>query len=124
MSGVGIHYKKWGWLMSNNVGYDLNVWDEGAHNGESESRWKISVHYMAEEYGYMRTGDWIEDVEFYFTPEEAKQLTLGVAESNGGLYSSDEDFFIQPEMFLETYGDAVPQRVREFVEPLVVVLGV
>jgi hypothetical protein len=43
-------------------------------------------------------------------------LTLGVAEEDGGLYDSDEDFFIQPVMFLETYGDAVPDRVRQFVE--------
>lgn len=111
--------------MSNNVGYDLNVWDEGSHNGEPESRWKISLHYLEEiDDGYVQTGEWIPEVDFYFTPEEAKQLTLGIAEEDGGLYSQDEDFFLQPEVFLEVYGDAVPARVREFVEPLVVVLGV
>lgn len=110
--------------MSNNVGYDLNVWDKGEHDG-GESAWMISLHYLEEiEDGDLQTGDWIEEVTFYFTPEEAKQLTLGVAEEDGGLYGCDEDFFLQPEMFLEVYGDAIPARVREFVEPLVVVLGV
>ena len=99
-----------------NVGYDLNVWDRGKHNG-GESSWMISLHYLVEiEDGDLQTGDHIEDVEFYFTPEEAERLTLGVAEEDGGLYDSDEDFFIQPVMFLETYGDAVPDRVRQFVE--------
>ena len=106
------------------VGYDLNVWDEGKHNGE-DSRWKISLHYLVEiEDGDLQTGEWIPEVEFYFTAEEVAQLTLGVAEENGGLYIGAEDFFIQPEMFLEVYGNAVSERVREFVEPLVIVLGV
>jgi hypothetical protein len=106
------------------VGYDLNVWDEGKHNGEA-SRWKISLHYLVEIWdGDLQTGDHIDGVDFYFTPEESKQLTLGVAEEDGGLYIGAEDFFIQPEMFLEVYGDAVSERVREFVEPLVIVLGV
>lgn len=96
--------------------YDLNVWDEGAHNGE-ESRWKISVHYLNDnEDGTYSTGEWIEEIQFYFEPEEVKQLTLGVSEGDGGLYGSDEDFFIDPDGFLEVYGDAVPERVREFIE--------
>jgi hypothetical protein len=99
----------------NKVRYDLNVWDEGAHNDE-DSRWKISVHYLDDNGdGTFSTGDWIEDVEFYLTPAEAKQLTLGVSEEDGGLYSCDSDFFIDPDGFLDVYGTAVPDRVRGFV---------
>jgi hypothetical protein len=106
------------------VGYDLNVWDKGANDGE-DSHWMISLHYLVEiEDGDLQTGEWIPEVEFHFTPEEVAKLTLGVDEEDGGLYIGAEDFFIQPEMFLEVYGDAVPARVREFVEPLVIVLGV
>jgi len=104
--------------------YDLNVWNEGWHNldrgveaTEENSRWKISVHHLDDNGdGTFSTGEWIESIEFYIEPEEAKQMTLGVAESDGGLYGSDEDFFIDPDGFLEVYGDAVPERVREFVE--------
>ena len=111
-------------MADNNVGYDLNVWDKGKHDG-GESAWMISLHYLVEiDDGGLQTGDYIEEVTFHFTPEEAKQLTFGIAMEDGGHYIGADDFFIQPEMFLEVYGDAVPARVREFVEPLVVVLGV
>lgn len=97
------------------VGYDLNVWDEGLHNGE-ESRWKISVHMLDQlDDGTYQTGDWLEDVEFYFTPAEVRALTLGVAEADGGLYSNDTDFFIDPLGFIGVYEDAMSERVREFV---------
>jgi hypothetical protein len=99
-----------------NVGYDLNVWDEGLHNDE-ESRWKISLHYLEEIYdGSLQTGDHIEDVEFYFTPEEAQQLTLGFSPELGGVYGADLDFFIDPAGFLDVYKDVMPARVKEFVE--------
>jgi hypothetical protein len=96
--------------------YDFNVWDEGAYNGE-ESRWKIAVHHLNDNGdGTFSTGDWIEDVEFYLTPAEAKQLTLGVSEEDGGLYGCDEDFFIDPAGFRDVYNNAIPERVRKFVE--------
>lgn len=97
------------------VGFDLNVWDEGLHNGEA-SRWKISVHELdhIDGSGY-QTGAWLEDVAFYFTPAEARALTLGVAEADGGLYSSDTDFFIDPLGFMGVYEDAMNDRIREFV---------
>lgn len=99
------------------VGYDLNVWDEGKHNDpEGPSRWKISVHELEhiDGIGY-QTGDWLEDVEFYFTDEEARQLTLGVAEEDGGLYAQDADFFIDPLGFIGVYEDVLNDRIREFV---------
>jgi len=40
---------------------------------------------------------------------------LGVPEEEGGLYSCDSDFFIDPDGFLDVYGTAVPDRVRGFV---------
>jgi hypothetical protein len=98
------------------AGYDLNVWDEGRHNGEEDSRWKISVHHLEQlDDGHFQTGDWIEDIEFYFTPEEARQLTLGFSEEFGGVYGPDEDFFIDPSGFLDVFADVMPARVREFV---------
>lgn len=97
------------------VGYDLNVWDEGSHYGGT-SRWKISVHELEQlEDGTYTTGDWLKDVAFYFTPAEARALTLGVAEADGGLYSGDEDFFIDPRGFIGVYEDAMNDRIREFV---------
>lgn len=97
------------------VGYDLNVWDEGLHNG-GESRWKISVHMLDQlDDGTYQLGDLLEDVEFYLTPEEARQLTLGFSEDLGGVYSSDTDFFLDPLGFMGVYEDVMPDRVREFV---------
>jgi hypothetical protein len=98
------------------VGYDLNVWDEGRHNGEEESRWKINVHTLnhLDGSGY-QLGDLLAD-ELYLTPAEAQQLTLGFSEEFGGVYGPDLDFFLDPLGFLGIYEDVMPARVKEFVE--------
>jgi hypothetical protein len=98
------------------VGYDLNVWDEGLHN-DRESNWKITVHQLMQlDTGAFATGPVVEGAEFTFTPEEAKQLTLGVAEEDGGLYTWDTDFFIDAVGFVGIYEQHLPERVLEFVE--------
>lgn len=111
MNGKFLRQKK---TMMLSKMYDLNVWDKGANEG-GDSYWAISVHKLVEQYGYMSTGDHLPNVLFLLTEQEAKQLTLGVAESDGGLYGSDEDFFIDANSFVEVYGDRIPQRVLEFV---------
>lgn len=104
--------------MLANLNYDLNIWDWGMYNtchlseDEQFSQWKISVHNLQQlADGSIQCGDWIEDIDIFITDEEAKQLTLGVSEEDGGYYSQDEDFFMDIDAFFTIYPD-IPDRIK------------
>ena len=99
--------------------YDMNIWDELSYNtsGEETGGWKINFYQypaMGAPYG---SGVMIEELDFYLTEEEAKQLTLGWGTELGGDYTSDEDFFIDLESFLDTY-KTIPQRLLDHIDNL------
>jgi hypothetical protein len=110
-------------IPKNELGYDLNVFDRGGYYydyAEGSAEWVILVHHLELGYdGQLQTGEWIEGIELVLTLEESDQLTLGLNPEQGGKYSNDEDFFIDPAGFLEVYGDAVPDRVRAFVQQFI-----
>ena len=99
--------------------YDMNIWDETSYEsgGEVTGGWKINFYQypaMGAPYG---SGQMIEELDFYLTEEEAKQLTLGWGTELGGDYTSDEDFFIDLESFLDTY-KTIPQRLLDHIDNL------
>lgn len=96
--------------------YDLNVWDYAGHESsyESPSRWRIDVWECNEEWG--REG--FDPVKIIFLNDtQAKMLTLGVAEEDGGDYTWDEDFWIDPNAFLDTYKN-IPRKVTRYLTAL------
>jgi hypothetical protein len=104
-------------IMTKN--YDMNIWDETSHesNGEVTGGWKINFyqyHALGAPYG---SGPMIEELDFFLTEEEAKELTLGWGTDLGGDYTPDEDFFIDVESFLETY-KTIPQRLLDHIDSL------
>jgi hypothetical protein len=56
----------------------------------------------------------LEDHTITLTPTEAKRLTLGWGPDLGGDYTSDPDFWIDKETFLDTYTD-IPERVANLL---------
>lgn len=100
--------------------YDLNIWDKLAWEtgGEQEGGWHIGVYEAPEEGAPYGSGKLREDLSFDLTPSEAKQLTLGWDTNLGGVYSSDEDFFLDLESFLDMYKDVMPPRVLSLLKAL------
>jgi len=104
-------------IMTKN--YDMNIWDETSYEsgGEVTGGWKINFYQypaLGAPYG---SGPMIEELDFYLTEEEARQLTLGWGTELGGDYTQDEDFFIDLESFLDTY-KTIPQRLLDHIENL------
>ena len=104
-------------IMTKN--YDMNIWDELSYltDGKEEGRWKINFYqynYVGAPYG---VGPMIEELDFYLTEKEAKQLTLGWGTELGGDYTPDGDFWLDVETFLNTYKD-IPQRLLDHIENL------
>lgn len=96
--------------------YDLNVWDWAGHNTNySIESWRIDLWECDDEYN--RQGyDPIKII--YLTKAQAEMLTLGVSEECGGDYCADDDFWIDPAGFLETFRD-IPRKVRRILEEVV-----
>jgi len=94
---------------------DMNVWDRVGDDTNYERHgwvidiWECNEHWSPEGFDpFMR----IE-----LTESQAKQLTLGVAKEDGGDYTWDSDFWIDPAGFLDTYKN-IPRKVKRYLEAL------
>jgi len=104
-------------IMTKN--YDMNIWDETSYEsgGEVTGGWKINFYQypaLGAPYG---SGTMIQELDFFLTEEEARELTLGWGTELGGDYTPDEDFWIDVETFLHTY-KTIPQRLLDHIENL------
>jgi len=104
-------------IMTKN--YDMNIWDETSYEsgGEVTGGWKINFYQYGALGAPYGSGPMIEELDFYLTEEEAKQLTLGWGTDLGGDYTPDEDFWIDVETFLHTY-KTIPQRLLDHIDSL------
>jgi hypothetical protein len=98
--------------------YDLNVWDKRGYETEyREEGWHIDVYEIPSVGASYGSGEYKPELGFPLTPSEVQELTLGVAESDGGDYTSDSDFWLDVEGFLATY-KSVPARVASLLKAL------
>jgi hypothetical protein len=94
--------------------YDLNIWDwKGYNSSYAEEGWRIDVYECDENWVHANDPEQI----IYLSDTQARMLTLGLDESQGGDYGSDEDFWIDPLAFLDTYKN-IPRKVRRYIESL------
>lgn len=93
--------------------YDLNIWDWIGHNTNyKQEGWRIDIWECDDEYN--RQGyDPIKII--HLTRTQEKMLTLGISEECGGDYGADDDFWIDPGAFFQTYKD-IPRKVRRYLE--------
>jgi hypothetical protein len=97
--------------------YDVNVWDWIGHETEyAFEGWRIDLWECDDEYN--RQGDLPFKI-IYLNNSQAKMLTLGVDEKDGGDYCGDSDFWIDPDCFLETYKN-IPRKVRRQLSEYVI----
>ena len=99
--------------------YDINIWDKLSYEteGKETGGWRMNFYQYPQLGAPYGSGPMIEELDLELTPDEAKQLTLGWGQDLGGDYTSDEDFFIDVESFLDTYKD-IPERVRAHIDSL------
>lgn len=95
--------------------YDLNVWDRVGHmtSYQAGPGWQIDVYECDD--NWERADMPVKVIKLNDT--QAEMLTLGIAASNGGDYTEDSDFFIDPNAFLDTYKN-IPRKVRRYLEEL------
>ena len=95
--------------------YDLNVWDRLGDETNYELHgwvidvWQCNEHWSPEGFD--------PEMRITLTDAQAKQLTLGVSEADGGDYSWDSDFWIDPNAFLDTY-KSIPRKVKRYLTEL------
>ena len=104
-------------IMTKN--YDMNIWDETSYEsgGEVTGGWKINFYQYPQVGAPYGSGQMIEELDFFLTEEEAKQLTLGWGTDLGGDYTPDEDFWLDVSSFLDTY-KSIPQRLLDHIDNL------
>lgn len=94
--------------------YDLNIYDKVGHNTNYEQEgWSVLVYECNE---HWKPND-EHLVEFVLTPDESRALTLGVSEADGGDYTSDSDFWIDPHFFRKTYKQ-IPKHITDYLSTL------
>lgn len=95
--------------------YDLNVYDKVGHEtGYQQEGWAILVYGCDQNFYH-------EDVPekiIYLNETQRAMLTLGVSEECGGDYCADDDFWIDPQSFLNTFQN-IPRKVRRILEEVV-----
>lgn len=97
--------------------YDLNVWDAlGYHTEYATEGWRIDVYECYDDV-YFEHHDNPTQIIF-LNDTQAKMLTLGVANEDGGDYDWDSDFWIDPAGFLDVYKN-IPRKVTRYLEALV-----
>ncbi len=95
--------------------YDLNVWDRVGHmtSYQAGPGWQIDI--------YECDDDWDRaDLPFKvikLSSLQAEMLTLGKSPVEGGDYTGDSDFFIDPNAFLGTYKN-IPRKVARHLNGL------
>jgi len=102
--------------MEESMNYDINVWDRLGYETDYEREgWSLSVYTIPQDMAQFGSGEFVS--ELALTEEEWKALTLGVAQSDGGDYGSDYDFWIDIESFFVTFGN-IPTRVEAFLKSI------
>ena len=98
--------------------YDLNIWDKVGYETEyAEEGWYIAVYEFDVPEAVGSSASFVEELSFPLTEEEAKSLTLGKSEAEGGDYTSDPDFWLDVEGFFSIYKN-VPPRVESLLKAL------
>jgi hypothetical protein len=109
--------------MGPEANYDLNIYNKGADESsilppeEYYDEWWLcpyEIDNVGDGYG---TGQERDELNFQLTAEEAKDLTLGWGPDLGGDYTSDDDFWLDKNSFLDMY-KVIPPRVREYLDNL------
>jgi hypothetical protein len=94
--------------------FDLNVWDYVGYASEyKEEGWRIDIYECDDIYRHYNSPTKI----IYLNETQAKMLTLGIDEDNGGDYCGDADFWIDPQGFLDTYKN-IPRKVLRHLEEI------
>jgi len=100
------------------MNYDLNIWDRRGYETEyAEEGWYISVYEIPDAGMPYGSGEYRPELGFSLTPSEARELTLGVAEGDGGDYTPDSDFWLDVQGFFDIY-KSVPARVASLLKAL------
>lgn len=96
--------------------YDLNIFEAGEYYPELEGYW-LAIAYKIQWCGCINSDQSNEVSRFEITPEEAKQLTLGVSEEAGGDYAQDSDFWLDSNHIPKTYTN-IPARITDWLNSL------
>ena len=91
---------------------DLNIWDKVGYETEYKKEgWVITPYLIPEKGAIFGSGRELEEKQIVLTRSEAKRLTLGVSEEDGGDYAPDSDFWLDLDGFRSIYKD-IPKRVN------------
>jgi hypothetical protein len=97
--------------------YDCNVWDAvGYHTEYGLTGWRIDVYECYDDVDYEHHD--LPSQIIWLNNTQAEMLTLGKNPDEGGDYSCDTDFWIDPAGFLEVYKN-IPRKVTRYLEALV-----
>ena len=96
---------------------DLNIWDWAGYHTEYKSEmWRIDVYECYDDVDYEHHDQPFQII--WLNKTQSEMLTLGKNPDEGGDYSCDSDFWLDPYCFLQTYKN-IPRKVTRYLEALV-----
>ena len=97
--------------------FDINVFDRAQYNdpGCDAHEWLLCPYKLTWDGDNYSISDEMADLNLTLTLEEARALTLGVSESNGGDMEESEDFWIDANSFKDTY-KSIPKTVQTWID--------
>ena len=96
---------------------DLNIWDWAGHmtSYKADPLWRIDVYECYDDVNYEHHDQPFQII--WLNKTQSEMLTLGKNPDEGGDYSCDSDFWLDPYCFLQTYKN-IPRKVRRYLEAL------
>lgn len=97
--------------------FDINIFDYAQYNEPEgdDHLWKLCPYRLDWDGTNYSISDELEELNLTLTLEEARALTLGVSEENGGDYTDAEDFWIDVNSFKDTY-KSIPKSVLTWID--------
>lgn len=97
--------------------FDINVFDRAQYNepGCDSHEWLLCPYKLTWDGDNYSISDEMADLNLVLTLEEARALTLGVSEEDGGDFCNEEDFWIDVNSFKET-AKTIPKSVQSWID--------
>ncbi len=97
--------------------FDINVFDRAQYNnpGCDEHEWLLCPYTLDWDGDNYSINEELEELNLVLTLEEARALTLGVSEEDGGDLCDEEDFWIDVNSFKQQ-AKSIPKSVQTWID--------
>lgn len=97
--------------------FDINVFNRAQYNnpGGPDHEWMLCPYKLEWDGDNYSISDEMQELNLVLTLEEARALTLGVSELDGGDFCNEDDFWIDANSFKDS-AKSLPDTVKTWLD--------